>query len=149
MAAAKPCLTIERRFNAPVALVWAAWTDPEHMLNWWATREAVTLRAEADLRVGGRYGVAFRTPDGEIHDVSGIYREVEPLRKLVFSWAWITTPDRVSQVTLMFREDGDSTLLTLLHEDFFDEQARDDHHTGWSEALDKLDAMLLKERKGR
>lgn len=145
--AVKPSLTLMRRFNAPAALVFAAWTEPARMTSWWATKDAVTLRAEADLTVGGRFRVAFRTPDGEVHDVSGTYLEVVPNEKLVFTWAWITTPERESQVTLIFKDEGEKTLLTLHHEKFFDDKARDDHRAGWTEALDNLERLFVQERK--
>jgi uncharacterized protein YndB with AHSA1/START domain len=141
-APVKPSLTIRRRFDAPPALVFAAWTEPKHMTEWWATKDAVTLHAEADLKVGGRFRVVFQTPDGEKHDVSGVFREIAPGEKLVMSWAWATTPDRQSQVSLWFRPDGDGTSLTLKHEFFFDETARDNHNRGWNEALDNLNAFL-------
>lgn len=138
----KPSLTIQRRFKAPARLVYQAWTDPEHMLRWWGTKDTKQLRAEADVRVGGRFRVAFQTPDGEVHDVSGEYLEVQPGKKLVFSWAWITTPERESQVTVTFKDEGEKTLLTLHHEKFFDQTARDDHETGWCEALDNLERYV-------
>lgn len=139
---ATPFLVLRRRLKAPVATVYAAWTEPERMLAWWGTADSETLHAETDLRVGGRYAVAFRTPDGERHDVSGVYREVVPNWKLVFSWAWRTTPDRESQVTVDLVPDGGGTLLTLTHERFFDEAARDRHNAGWSTSLDRLEAMF-------
>ena len=141
-AALNPSLTLMRRFEAPAALVFAAWTDPERMIRWWATKNAVTLRAEADLRVGGKFRVAFQTPDGEVHDVSGTYLEVEQDRKLVFTWTWISTPERESRVTLALKEEGEKTLLTLTHDKFIDETVRDDHRNGWSQALDNLEAFI-------
>lgn len=140
--AVKPFLVLRRRIKAPADLVFAAWTDPQRILRWWGTADSQTLHAEADLRVGGRYAVAFRTPDGERHDVSGVYREVVPGRKLVFTWAWRTTPERESQVTVSLAPDGDGTLLTLTHERFFDEAARDRHTRGWSESLDRLETVF-------
>ena len=80
--------------------------------------------------------------DGEEHDVSGVYREVVPNQKLVFTWAWRTTPERESLVTVTFKPDGDGTLLTLLHEQFFDEAARDRHAYGWTGTLDKLEKFF-------
>ena len=64
---------------------------------------AKSLRAEADVRVGGRYRIVVRTPDGEEHDVSGVYREVVPNEKLVFTWAWRSTPERESLVTIALK----------------------------------------------
>lgn len=140
--AAKPSLTLKRRFNAPPARLYAAWTDPAQMTRWWGPAGAVPIQVEADARVGGRFRVVVRMPDGEQHDVSGVYREVVPDGKLVFSWAWRSTPERESLVTVTFKPDGAGTLLTLLHEQFFDETARDDHRGGWSEALDQLEAYF-------
>ena len=72
----------------------------------------------------------------------GVYREVIPNEKLVFTWAWLTTPERDSLVTLTFKADGDGTLMTLTHEQFFDEDARDRHNQGWTGAMEKLDKYL-------
>ncbi len=77
--------------------------------------------------MAARFRVQFWTPDDEHHSVSGVYREIVPPRKLVFSWAWQSTPERESQVTIDLKPDSDGTILTLTHEQFFSEKARDDH----------------------
>jgi len=66
-----------------------------------------------------------------------------PNRKLVFSWAWRTTPERQSQVTIDIKPDTDGSILTLTHEAFFNEKARDDHARGWSFGLDQLERLFL------
>lgn len=137
-SATKPSLTIKRRLNASPAKVFGAWTDPEKMKRWMGPEGVVPLQAEIDARVGGRYRLVMRSPDGEEHDVSGVYREVVPNEKLVFSWAWKSTPERQSQVTVLIAPDGDGTLLTLIHEQFFDEAARDSHQHGWTGSIEKL-----------
>jgi uncharacterized protein YndB with AHSA1/START domain len=141
-ATVKPSLTIKRRFNAPPAKVFAAWTDPGKVKRWMGPGEVKTVRAENDLRVGGHYYIGMLTPAGETHDVSGVYREVIPNEKLVFTWAWKSTPERESLVTVTFKRDGDDTLMTLTHEQFFDEDARDRHQHGWNGAIEKLDKYL-------
>lgn len=133
-----PSLTIKRRFKASPAKVFAAWTDPEKVKHWMGPGEVKVLQAESDPRTGGRFRWVMQAPNGEKHDVSGVYREVLPNEKLVFTWAWISTPERESQVTVTFKSDGDGTLMTLLHEKFFDEAARDSHNSGWTRAVDKL-----------
>jgi len=140
--AVKPSLTIKRRLNAPPPKVFQAWTDPEKIKRWMGPGEVKTVRAENDVRVGGRYHIGMVTPAGESHDVSGIYREVIPNEKLVYTWAWKTTPERESLVTVTFKPDGAGTLLTLTHEQFFDEDARDRHNHGWNGAIEKLDKYL-------
>jgi uncharacterized protein YndB with AHSA1/START domain len=139
--AARPSLTVKRRLNAPPAKVYAAWTDPKKIARWFgpASVKAGTERAEIDARVGGHYRVSFEVEGGEYHEVVGVYREVVPNERLVFSWAWHSTPERESLVTVTLKPDGDGTLLTLHHEQFFDQAARDGHERGWSGALDKLE----------
>ncbi len=140
--AVKPSLTIKRRFNAPPAKVFAAWIDPEKVKRWMGPGEVKALSVEADPRTGGRYRWLMQAPDGEQHDVSGVYREVIPNEKLVFTWAWKSTPERESLVTVMLKPDGAGTLMTLTHEQFFDEEARDRHQGGWNGAMEKLDKYL-------
>lgn len=141
-AATKPSLTLKRRINAPPAKVFDAWTDPQKVMRWMGPEGVVGVNCEADPRVGGRYRWIMRSPDGETHDVSGVYREVVPNEKLVFTWAWKSTPERKSLVTITLKPDGDGTLLTLTHEQFFDEDARDRHQHGWTGSLDKLEKFV-------
>jgi uncharacterized protein YndB with AHSA1/START domain len=138
----KPGLTLKRRFKAAPAKVFAAFTDPEKVKHWMGPGEAKTVRAEGEVRVGGRYRWVMQSPDGEEHDVGGVYREVIPDEKLVFTWAWKSTPERESVVTVLLKPDGDGTLLTLMHEQFFDEDARNRHQVGWNGGLDKMEKFL-------
>ena len=140
--AVKPSLTIKRRFNAPPAKVFAAWIDPEKVKRWMGPGEVKALKVECDPRAGGRYRWLMQAPSGEEHDVSGIYREFIPDEKLVFTWAWKSTPERESLVTVALKPDGAGTLMTLTHEQFFDEEARDRHNNGWTGAMEKLDKYL-------
>ena len=139
---AKPSLTLKRRLTAPPGKVYAAWTEPEKIAKWFGPEKIETLRAQADARVGGRFRIVMRGVDGEEHDVSGIYREVVPNEKLVFTWAWRSTPERESLVTILIKPDGGGSLLTLTHEQVFDEAARDRHAEGWAGCLDKLARYL-------
>jgi uncharacterized protein YndB with AHSA1/START domain len=141
-AATKPSLTLKRRLKAPPAKVFAAWTDPEKVKVWMGPGEIKALRVETDLRVGGCFRWVMKAPDGEEHDVSGVYREVVANQKLVFTWAWKSTPERESLVTVEIKPDGDGSLLTLTHEQFFDADARDRHQGGWTSALDKMEKMF-------
>ena len=143
--ASSPSLTLKRRIKASPEKVYEAWTRPEKMIQWWGVYEmggGKTPVAEADVRVGGRFKLNSWMPNGQHNSVSGAYTAVEPNRKLAFSWAWQSTPDRVSQVTIDFKPDGDATMLTLTHEQFFDEKARDGHRGGWSAALDNLERVF-------
>ncbi len=140
--ATKPSLTIKRRFNAPPAKVFSAWTDPEKIKHWMEPGEIKAVRAETDPRPGGRYRWVMQSPAREEHDVGGVYREIVQNERLVFTWAWKSTPERESLVTVTFKSDGDGTLMTVLHEQFTDEEARDRHNQGWEGALVKLGKYL-------
>jgi uncharacterized protein YndB with AHSA1/START domain len=107
-----------------------------------STTVAGSVRAQVDVRPGGRYRMNFQTADGEHHQVSGVYREVVPGTRVVFTWAWQSTPERESLVTVTLARDGDGTLLTLHHEQFFDQAARDGHERGWTGTLDKLERLF-------
>jgi uncharacterized protein YndB with AHSA1/START domain len=139
----RPSLTIKRRLNAPPAKVYAAWTNPQKMTRWFGPANARigSVQAEIDARIGGRFRISF-SADDEYFEAGGVYREVVPNQKLVFSWAWHSTPERESQVTISLKPDGDGTLLTLHHEQFFDSAARDGHERGWTGMLDNLEKYI-------
>ena len=104
--------------------------------------EPVSL-AELDVRVGGRFRIVFGGAEGTEHECAGVYKEVVPNRKLVFTWSWPrTTPERVSVVTIELHERGEETELVFRHEELFDEKVRDDHKRGWSGLLDGLGRHL-------
>ena len=100
------------------------------------------LQAVQDVRVGGRYRMVMHAPDGEVHRVGGVFREVIPNKKLVYTWAWESTPERESLVTVEFKPSGHETELVLTHRRFFDTQARDRHQQGWNGSLDRLGRFL-------
>ncbi len=143
-SAERPSLTLTRRFRARPEKVWAAWTDPEKLIGWFCTTKARpgSLRAELDVRVGGRYRISFEMESGEYSEVGGLYRELVPNAKLVFTWAWHSTPERESLVTVSIKPDGAGSLMLFTHEQFFDETARDNHAKGWNELFEQLEACL-------
>lgn len=139
----RPSLTFTRHYAVAPEKVWQAWTDVRALSCWFGPGAANSVtRAELDLRAGGRYAIAFRTSDGEEHAVSGEYQEVVPHRRLSFTWAWQSTPHRVSLVTIILTPSGAGTDLSLRHDRFFDQQAADNHRRGWSGTLAKLDGFL-------
>jgi uncharacterized protein YndB with AHSA1/START domain len=136
---AKPRLTLQRRLNASPAKVFRAWTEPAQILKWMHPSGTEMLHAEVEARVEGRFQLVMRGADGAEHAVTGRYLEVVPDAKLVFTWTWQSAPERESLVTVALRPDGEGTLLTLTHEKFADEDARDKHASGWTSGLDGLE----------
>jgi uncharacterized protein YndB with AHSA1/START domain len=140
----RPSLILTRRINAPPEKIYAAWTQPENLIRWFgpAMVKQETVRADIDARIGGRYRISFDNDRGEHHEVGGSYRDMVPYSRLVFSWAWHSTPERESQVTVLLKPDGPGTLLTLHHEQLFDAAARDAHEHGWIGTLDRLERIF-------
>lgn len=137
----KPSLTLKRRINAPPAKVYAAWTDPAKIAQWWGPGASDVLEASLDVRVGGRFFIRFRF-ENEEHGVGGEYVDVVPDEKLAFTWAWRSTPERQSVVTISLKPEGDGTILTLFHEQFADAESALNHRRGWNGSLDKLEKFF-------
>ena len=138
-----PAVIFTRNYKAAPEKVWRAWTDPQALAQWFGPDDAgVVSLAEMDVRVGGRYHIRFGVPGDEEHNVAGVYQEVVPNEKLVFSWAWQSTPERVSRVTVVLQPESGGTELIFRHEQFFDQAARDGHNRGWTAAFVKLDRHL-------
>jgi uncharacterized protein YndB with AHSA1/START domain len=140
--ATTPSLTMKRRLNATPAEVFQAWTDPKLLMRWFGPENVETMEVQVDPRLGGSYRVVMLEDTGERHEVSGTYLDFVPDQRLVLSWSWVTTPERVSRVTVTFKGDGEGTILTLLHEKLFDEQAVIGHTHGWTGSLVKLEALF-------
>jgi uncharacterized protein YndB with AHSA1/START domain len=136
-------LEIRRTYEASRERVYRAWTEVEALKRWHAPADAVVALAEADVRVGGQWRIHMQGEDGNEHRVSGEYREIEPPRRLVFTWQWDHhRPDYVMVVTVDLHERGGQTELVLTHEGFRSEEDRTGHAQGWDALLTKLAASL-------
>jgi uncharacterized protein YndB with AHSA1/START domain len=136
-------LEIRRTFSAPRDRVFRAWTRPEELTKWAAPGPMQVPTAEVDLKVGGRYRMVMRGPDGAEHRVSGVYKQVDPPKRLVYTWQWEQTPDAVETVvTVEFRDLGASTEIVLRQEGFSSIDERERHNKGWNGCLDKLGSVL-------
>lgn len=136
-------LRISRVYRVAPQKVWLAWTDPQALSQWFGSgKPGSVTAAEFDLRVGGRYRIAFTCPKGEAHEVSGVYQELVPQRRLVFSWAWKSTPERVSRISIDLKPAADSTEMIFVHDRFFDTAARNNHEGGWLPMFDLLESAL-------
>ncbi len=106
------------------------------------SRRGADLSVEVDVRPGGRFSVVFRLLNGDEHNPTGIYREVVPEKKLVFTWDLPGSPEPQSLVTLRLKPFEGGTELTLTHEHLPDEAACTSHEQGWNGLLDKLPVFL-------
>ncbi len=139
-ASAANTLRITRTFAAPREKVFRAWTDPNELKKWWGPVGYASPTAEMDLRVGGKYRLGMRRlPEGDSFYLIGIYREVRPPEKLVYTWRWESEPERgETLVTVEFRARSSSTEVVVTHELFPNQKMRDDHDKGWNRCLDWL-----------
>ena len=106
-------IVITRTFNAPRPVVFEAWTKAEHVAHWWDPGGMPLAVCEIDLRPNGVFRWVHRAPDGrEGHSFTGIYQEINPPEKLVFTVRMFpSSPEPVG--TLVFTEDGKKTTLTM------------------------------------
>jgi uncharacterized protein YndB with AHSA1/START domain len=141
-----PELVMTHVFRAPRALVFAAWTEREHLERWQGAPEGMTVTTEeADVRPGGRFRICMRSPEGEEHWLQGVYREVVAPERLVFTHAWLDAakrPGKETLVTITFAERGDATELTLRQTGFASEASRDGHGEGWASTVRRLASYL-------
>jgi uncharacterized protein YndB with AHSA1/START domain len=140
MMTSETSLRIERSYDASPQEVFNAWTNPEVLRRWWAVHpNGTTPIAEVDLRVDGRYRLSMEGPDGERHTVQGEYREVDPPRRLVYSWQWELDAGGLgpaSTVTVEFHDEGERTNVVLEHTGLPDAASRDRHAHGWAACMD-------------
>jgi uncharacterized protein YndB with AHSA1/START domain len=137
-------LRIERTFSAPPERVFAAFTSPEVMRRWWfAEHHWETAEAIAEARVGGAVRVVMRDPStGSEYGGGGLYTEVEPPRRLAFTWLWDDRPTR-TYIEIDFEPAGDATTVRFTHSDLWDEEAVRSHGRGWNNTFDHLEALLV------
>jgi uncharacterized protein YndB with AHSA1/START domain len=144
-------LVLERVVDVPPELVWAAWTQPEHIKQWFTPAPWRTVDAEVDLRPGGIFRTVMRSPEGQDFPDAGCYLEIVPNRRLVWTGALEAgyRPKRLSPhvpfhmtVAILLEPEGKGTRYRaiVLHGD---EDGRQKHeamgfHQGWGKALDQL-----------
>lgn len=144
-------LVLQRYVDVPPALVWMAWTEPEHVKHWFTPAPWTTIDCEIDLRPGGIFRTVMRSPEGEEHPNFGCYLEIVPERKLVWTDA-LEVGFRPSRRTahlgfrftaaIRFEPHGAGTNYTALvmHGDEESKQKHDrmGFFDGWGSATDQL-----------
>jgi uncharacterized protein YndB with AHSA1/START domain len=134
-------LRMERLIAAPPEVVFALWVEPAHLLKWWAPDGCEASIDVLDVKPGGGWRTILRKPDGGQATTSGIYRIVEPPRRLCFSWAWEGengARGHETEVMVTFEPTPGGTRLVLMQQRFESKDACDRHSFGWSSAFDRL-----------
>ena len=133
-------LLVRRVIKAPIDRVFDAWTRADAVAKWWGPAPVRCCGAEIDLRVGGKYRIGNRFPDGRELWIEGAFEVVERPRRLVYSWIVDGGPEE--RVTVRFEERAADTEIIIAHEKIADEAKRTGHERGWDGCLDGLAAWL-------
>lgn len=138
-------LSITRIFDAPRHVVFEAWTKTEHLKNWFSPRDFNILKLQSDCRPGGAWLSRMESPKYGAEQMSGIYREVVPNEKLIFTHAWDHEdgkPSHETLITVTFADKDEKTLVNFHQAIFESEKSRDGHNDGWTQFFDHLDEYL-------
>ena len=149
-------ISVSRTFEAPLDLLWKAWTEPVHFMKWYGPKEFTAPTCEIDLRVGGRHLWSMLSPDGNQMYFTGSYKEVQPMERLVYTDSMSDAEGNVMSaemmgmpegmpvtmdVTVIFEHTDGKTTVTVSHIGHGDS---DRAGMGWEQAFDKLTAELAK-----
>jgi uncharacterized protein YndB with AHSA1/START domain len=145
--AATRSIVVRKLFPASRRRLFEAWSRPELMARWFFPAPGWRADVEADLRPEGRWRVAMHDPAGGIHLQEGVYREIEPVSRLVFTWTCLDLGVKSSVVTLELHERGAETELVLTHELPDDPAILREHEGGWHGCLASLTRYLEPERE--
>jgi len=138
-------LRLERLIASPPEILFALWTKPVHLLRWWAPDGYEPVVEALEAKPGGRWRIILRRADGGEVATSGIYRIVEPPRRLTFTWAWEDESGargHETEVVVSFEAAPGGTRVVLLQRRFESKQVRDNHTVGWSSAFDRLTKIV-------
>ncbi len=151
-------MVITRVFDAPRELVWKAWTDPKYAMQWWGPKGFSTPVCKMDFRVGGKFLICMRSPEGQEFWNAGEYHEIVPQEKIVSSM-YFSDPDGnkvepehyglehqaipdAYDVALFEDLGNGKTRLTFIGNETMEEATRSGQVEGWNQILEKLDAVV-------
>lgn len=143
-------IEVTRTFEAPLELLWQAWTIPEHFMQWYGPKDFTAPTCEIDLREGGKHLWSMQSPDGKQMFFTGVYKEVSPMDRLVFTDSMSDADGNVMgmgegmpesmDVTVTFDHADGKTTVTVSHVGYGDGAKY--ASTGWEQAFDKLTTNL-------
>ncbi len=148
-------LIVKRMLNATPERAFQAWTSAEHIQQWMRPEPGMVVPlANVDLRVGGRFRIQMRMPDGEFFTAVGVFKEVKAPERLVYTWDWEKdgsgaefdeVEGKPSLVTVEFLKRGEGTELVLTHSRFATVGSRDSHARGWGKLVESFARLVEKE----
>jgi len=147
-------LSIEREFDAPLALVFRLWESRDHMMRWWGPENFTAVELDWALVPGRPWRGAMTSKQHGLSRFSGIVREVVREKRIVFTFRWDQEPGRYPEtlVTVTFAEKDGKTIQTFHQTPFTDVATRDSHIGGWNSLFDKFQVyaenFAIAEREG-
>ena len=148
-------LVVRRVLNATPELAFKAWTSAEHIQQWMRPEPGMEVpRASMDLRVGGKFRIQMKTPDGEFFTAVGVFKEVKAPTRLVYTWDFEKdgsgaefgeVEGKTSLVTVEFLQRGERTEFVLTHSRFATVESRDSHAGGWEKIAESFEKWVEKE----
>ena len=137
-------LHLEKVVEASPEQVFTACVEPERLAEWWGPAGFTTSSVELDVREGGRYRITMQPPDGDSFHLRGEFREIDPPRRLVYTFEWEEPDpdDRETVAELSFLDDAAGTRVVLDQGPFATQARFELHEAGWTETLDRLAAFL-------
>lgn len=136
---------IERLVAATPERVFQYWTEPELFTQWMGPEGFSIPSFDHDFRVGGQWRQTMQSPDGKLMTVRGVFRAIEPPRRLVYTWSWdadMGSADYETEVTVVFEPAPGGTRIKLTHQIFANVNDRDGHNRGWASTLNRLERVL-------
>jgi uncharacterized protein YndB with AHSA1/START domain len=150
-------VTITRTFDAPRALVFKMWTDPEHLAKWWGPRGFTNPTCDVDVRPGGKIYIVMRGPPGtpysDDYPMTGEFQEIVAPERIVFMSYAIDKDGNVlieGHNTVTFAEQGGKTTLTIkaraVARVAIGGQMIQGMEMGWTQSIDKLEELVAQQR---
>ena len=135
-------LIIRRSYNAPIDVVWEAWANPARAKEWWGPRGFTAPIVELDERPGGKWRAKMVGPDGAALWQHGVYREIVPKKRIVYTFIWDQEPNHEMLVTVDFSPNANKTEISFQQTGFNSDAEREGHNGGWNESFDRLGEYL-------
>src|ERR1051325_8099968 len=151
-------MVVTRVFDAPLELVWKAWTDPKYVMQWWGPKGFTTPVCKMDFRVGGKFLYCMRTPDGQEFWNGGEYHEIVPQEKIVYSMYFADSKGNKVEPAeygieheaiegahdvVIFEDFGNGqTKLTLIGNEPMEDAKNSGQLEGWNQILEKVAAVI-------
>ncbi len=146
MDKSKETITINITFNAPIELVWDAWSRPEYVIEWWGPKGMQTTIAEHNFDINRQWKYAMLTNNGQVFVAKGKYTEIIPFKKISSLASFEPMTENV-EIESLFKEDDDKTYFTfnIIYPTEIERMQQEQMGVlkGWNSTFNRLNSFLL------